>query len=252
MVRPWPHRPHRCLWPWCWMYTIYVHLEYWITLRHAVQTRTLLTVHRPWAERKERLQRPRHAFETAAEREARFVERPEFCSHCYCGLDTAWHEARQHHRHRERRFPETPKPRQLEKQQDWLQDFKFNYQVNWSPKHTLLSMHIATHALAHARPTMPCIHLVLGMNSSSSWHGLPDCQPSTCMYYQIRPSKAVSPCEYPNWMAECRSHEYHVIFSLHCSRRESRFTGWSMCAIWQWSDQRSVTGLAYDFSIFGR
>ena len=95
---------------------LFIHtLEYQITLMLTTGTR----------------EGPHCAFETAAEREARFVERLEFCSHCYCGIDTTLQEARQYHRHGERLFPETSKQRQLEKQR------KADSQESVDPVHIL-------------------------------------------------------------------------------------------------------------------
>ena len=79
--------------------SIYAHLEYRIILMHAAVRSctgmdTLSMVHEQ-SERREasktaKTREGRHpAFKTVAEREARFVERPELGSHCYCGLDTA-------------------------------------------------------------------------------------------------------------------------------------------------------------------
>ena len=79
--------------------SIYAHLEYRIMLMHAAVRSctdmvTSSTVHEQSKKREaSKTARtragPHRAFDTAAEREARFVERPELCSHCYCGLDTA-------------------------------------------------------------------------------------------------------------------------------------------------------------------
>ena len=71
------------------------------------------------------------------------------------------------YRHRERRFPETSKQRQLEKQ--LKTDSKTGSSTSESIEHInilYLAMHIATHALAHARPTMPCIHLIQALTCS--------------------------------------------------------------------------------------
>ena len=63
-------------------------------LRSCADMDTSLTVHEQSEKREasktaRTREGPHPAFEAAAEREARFVERPEVYSHCYCGLDTA-------------------------------------------------------------------------------------------------------------------------------------------------------------------
>ena len=70
--------------------SIYAHLEYRITLMHAV---LVLYRHGYFVEQSERRREalktartregPHYAFQTAAEKETRFVETPELCSHCY-------------------------------------------------------------------------------------------------------------------------------------------------------------------------